>query len=391
MADPEQFLTGIDTLVTEHLDWFANRPLGLVAHPASVNAKGVPSAEFLRRLPDTRLRCLFGPEHGYFGSGSAGETIRTREHPGLRIPIHSLYGRTRKPTAEMLEDLDIIVFDLQDIGARAYTYVSTLRYVLEAAAKMGKTVIVCDRPIPLPRVVDGPMREPAFENFAGLIPSPLCYGMTPGETARWLKDELRLTLDLLISPMKGYRRDGVRGKDWPAFVPPSPAIVSWESATCFSCTVLLEALPAVDSGRQTERPFQRFGAPWIKGRDAARALSDLKLPGVRFAPDTYEIAVGAHEDRRVEGVRMEVTDRHRFRPVYTGVAILSVLQNLYGTQALWGHRNTRPEFFDKLAGTDSLRKALLENQPLADIAARWESTSGYFQTQRQKYLLYKEA
>ena len=121
MADPEHFLTGIDTLVTEPLDWFANRPLGLVAHPASVNARGVPAAEFLRRLPDTRLRCLFGPEHGYFGSGSAGESIRTREHPALRIPIHSLYGRTRKPTTAMLEDLEVIVFDLQDIGARAYT------------------------------------------------------------------------------------------------------------------------------------------------------------------------------------------------------------------------------------------------------------------------------
>lgn len=380
---------GIDALVEDHGDWLEGRRIGLVAHPASVGAKGALSAELIRAQNDTRLACLFGPEHGVAGKAGAGEAVADAEHPDWRIPVHSLYGDTRRPTAEMLEGIDTIVFDLQDLSCRPYTYVSTLRYVLEAAAEFGKSVVVADRPTPLANVVDGPVLDPRFESFVGCVRAPLVYGMTPGEMAIWIQRDLKLDVDLNVAEMKGYHRAAARPAGWPPWIPPSPAVKSWECGLCFPVTVLFEALPGLDHGRGTAMAFQVFGAPWLDGPAAADTLTRLALPGVRFRAEAYKAAVGAHKGKDVRGVRIEVTDASAFKPVLTGLTIIEIVQDLHGPAWLWSQHGTRPEFFDQLLGTDRARLALFEGLTAPETAGSWDDDLRTFRGTREPCLLYK--
>lgn len=376
---------GIETLLEEHPDRLLNRRGGLIAHPASVDSKGIHSVDRLRNA-GVNLVALFGPEHGFTGGGGAGEVIADGREPASGLPIRSLYGDTRKPTPEMLGDLDILVFDLHDLGARPYTYVSTLRYVLEAAEENGKAVIVADRPIPLPRVVDGPMLDPAFESFVGLVRTPVAYGMTPGETARYLLADLELDLDLFVAPLRGFSRDApIPSGCW---IPPSPAIRSWACAACFPATVFFEALPSLDHGRGTDLAFQVVGAPWLDALALADELAGHPLPGVRIEPCAYRAEGAAYKGQDVRGLRLDVTDPAAFRPVQTGVTLVAALLALYGPEALWNAPGARPEFFDKLMGTDTVRLALLDGAEPDVIATGWEQDCSAFLDKRRAALLY---
>ena len=383
----DALLTGIDTLIRRRLDWIRGRKVGLVAHPASVGADGTSSAELLVR-ENVQLTALFGPEHGFAGRGGAGEWIGNEIHPEFRIPIHSLYGETRKPTAEMLSAVDVLIFDLQDLGARPYTFVSTLRYVLEAAAELGKAVIVTDRPSPLAATVDGPMLDPAFESFVGCVRTPVVYGMTPGEAAQWLKNDLRLRLDLRTALMENYHREAQRPAGWPAWIPPSPAIRSWECGLCFPITVFFEALPAYDHGRGTATPFQLLGAPELDAGTLIDILAVADLPGIRFTPEPYVAGSGAHQGHALKGIRITVTDPSLFKPVRTGVALVAALQELDGPEKLWGFPGARPDFFDKLMGTDTVRKNLQAGRTVSDIVRTWQEPCCAFCQGRSACLLY---
>jgi uncharacterized protein YbbC (DUF1343 family) len=288
----------------------------------------------------------------------------------------------------MLRNLDTLVFDLQDLGARPYTYVATLRYLLEAAAAHGKEIIVADRPIPLPRVVDGPLPDPCYLSFVASVPMPVAYGMTPGETALWLRRALSLDVDLKVARLQHYHRESTRETNWPPWIAPSPGIRSWESATCYPATVFCEALPALDYGRGTNLPFQVVGAPWMRGEEVCERLLDMHLPGVVFHPHLYFPAAGAPPAPLVEGIRIVVTHPATFRPVLTGVAILHVLQELYGRARLWNARGTRPDFFDKLMGTNAIRQALIDGTSPRAIESQWRAELGTFNRSRRAQLLY---
>ena len=383
-----RFSPGIVDLLRRHLDWLDGRRGGLVSHLAAVDAVGATSAELLKGHPRIRLTALLGPEHGFFGIAGAGEQLGSTRHSDWRIPIFSLYGASRRPTSDMMAAFDVVVLDLQDLGARPYTYVATLRGVLEAAAECGTYVVVADRPVPLPRVVDGPMLEPDFGSFVGSIPAPMQYGMTPGETARWLRDELSLRVELRVAAMGGYRRQPGRDSDWPPWIPPSPGIRSWESARCYLATVFSEALPAIDVGRSSNLAFQLLGNPWMKGPQACEALNAARLPGVLFHPHPYSVTVGPFANRMLDGVRLTVTDPARFRPVLASVSIVSTLQSLLGRARLWKQPGTRPEFFDKLYGTSAVREALLDAEPPQAIARGWRKGSLRFRARRKAALLY---
>lgn len=380
------FQPGITTLLEQHRTWLAGRKIGLVCHPASVDRDGVSSAELLLAAGGIRLVSLFGPEHGFFGAATAGEAVRTRRHPCWKIPVYSLYGKHRRPTPAMLKGLDAVVFDLQDLGARPYTYVSTLRYLLEEAARYGTLVIVADRPIPLPRVVDGPMLDPRFESFVAAVPAPVSYGMTPGETALWIKRTIVPQVDLQVAPMRNYHRDPARAPHWPPWVPPSPGIRSWESAACYAATVFGEALPALDYGRGTGLPFQLIGAPWMESLPVCERLSAMRLPGVSFHPHPYQSA--SEKAGLLNGIRLVVTRPGIFRPVLTGLSMLHVLEALYGRRRLWKAPGTRPDFFDKLMGTDTVREALLDGEPPRRIEATWHRGLREFNKAREAVLLY---
>ena len=394
-----RFLPGIDVLLTRHRPWLEGKRIGLVSHLAAVDARGMTSAERLwREHAPTRgrapargralkLRALFGPEHGFFGLGDAGQKLWSRRHPAWRIPVYSLYGSARRPTPAMFKNLDVLVVDLQDLGARCYTYVATLRYVLEQAAAMGKEVVVADRPIPLPRIVDGPMPAPAFESFVASVRAPMCYGMTPGEMALWLKADLGLDMPLRIARMQGYARAAARGAGWPPWIPPSPGIRAWETGQCYLATVFCEALPAINNGRSSNLAFQVFAAPWLKSAAVCARLNARRLPGVSFYAHPYKTTIA---ETVFDGVRLAVTDPNIFHPVYTGISILACLQEMYGRRKVWKHAGAREDFFDKLYGADAVRRALQAGVAPEQIRRTWVKSHRVFVSSRAASLLYPE-
>ena len=380
------FRVGSDVLLGGRVNRLTGRRVLLLSHIAAVGADGCLTAERLHRVCGANLVGLMGPEHGFLGAAGAGVACRSTRHPDWRIPVHSLYGETRKPTPRMLRGADVLLIDMQDIATRCYTYVSTLQLALQAASENGLPVIVADRPIPLPNTVDGPIRDARFSSFVGLVDTPLAYGMTPGETAQWIAAHLSLDLDLTVARMAGYRRQPGRDASWPPWVPPSPAMLSWESARCFPTTVCFEAIPAVDHGRGTNLPFQLVGAPWIRGEALAEALNDRRLPGVRFHAHRYDAQPRQPTPHVVQGVRLTVTDPDRFLPAVTSVHLVDALQRLYGRRRVW--RGSRPEWFDKLFATDTVRKALLNGEAPDRIAATWQPGLRRFKRSRRKALLY---
>lgn len=326
-------------------EWLKGARVGLVAHPASRTSEGEHSAEALRRR-GVRLTALFGPEHGFFGRGAAGEEVADGRHAEWGIPIHSLYGATRTPTPEMLAEVDAVVFDLQTIACRAYTYGSTLRLLMETCASAGKRLIVADRPDPLMLTPpDGPMLSPDCESFVGFLPVPFCHGMTPGELAVHLQRVLRLeSLDLKVARCEGLSRGMELAEMFPVWHAPSPAIVSLENALCFPMNVFFEALPAVDHARGTPLAFLRAGVFALDLAPLAAVLPE----GVEATAAEYVDAHGA--GRR--GLRFRVADPRRYHPARAAWALWSAMAEAFGGwSALWASEGARPEWFDKLWGT----------------------------------------
>ena len=323
--------------------WLSDRRVGLVAHPASRAADGRHAAEYLRDK-GVHLTALFGPEHGFFGRGGAGEKIADAAHAEWNVPIYSLYGETRAPTAAMLGRVDAFVFDVQTIACRAYTYASTLRLLMEACAAAGKTLVVADRPDPLMLTPpDGPRLDPACASFVGLVPAPFCFGMTPGETALFLKSALKLeALDLHVAPCPGLSRRLPLREIYPTWHATSPAIVSLENALCFPLTVFFEALPMIDHARGTPLAFQRIGSAHA---DLAQ-LSLPPLPGVRAEPCEYPDKHG----ETLRGFAFEVVDPAAYRPATAAFALISALEKHLG-RVLWDFPGSRPEFYAQLWGT----------------------------------------
>ena len=331
---------GIESIPPE---WLAGRRVGLVAHPASLASDGRHSAAVLREA-GVNLVALFGPEHGFFGRGGAGEKVADAAHADWKIPIFSLYGETRAPTPAMLDLVDVFVFDIQTIACRAYTYVSTLRLLMEACAARGKTLVVADRPDPLMLTPpDGPLLDPACASFVGLVPTPFCYGLTPGETALFLKSALKLdALDLRVAPCAGLSRALSLAQIYPTWHATSPAIVSLENALCFPLTVFLEALPMIDHARGTPLAFQRIGS-------AHADLSTLDLPpvpGLRVAPCDYPDKRG----QTLRGLAFDVVDPAAYRPAAAAYELIGSLEKKLGP-ALWQFPGSRPDFYAQLWGT----------------------------------------
>ena len=331
---------GIESIPPE---WLAGRRVGLVAHPASLASDGRHSAAVLREA-GVNLVALFGPEHGFFGRGGAGEKVADAAHADWQIPIFSLYGETRAPTPAMLDLVDVFVFDIQTIACRAYTYVSTLRLLMEACAARGKTLVVADRPDPLMLTPpDGPLLDPACASFVGLVPTPFCYGMTPGETALFLKEALKLeSLYLRVAPCAGLSRTLTLAQIYPTWHATSPAIVSLENALCFPLTVFFEALPMIDHARGTPLAFQRIGS-------AHADLSTLELPplpGVRVSPCEYPDKRG----QTLRGLAFDVVDPAAYRPAAAAFELIAALEKRM-SRDLWQFPGSRPEFYAQLWGT----------------------------------------
>ncbi len=386
---------GIESLLKNQRRRLTGRRIALVSHSAALDRTGAATAQLLFDRPECKLVCIMGPEHGYYSRQAAGDKCADSRHPFWKIPVYSLYGATRKPTGRMLRGVDLIIIDLQDLGVRCYTYLATMYNVMQAAAECGIPVIVADRPVPLPDCVDGPLPAPDFSSFVCPLPLPLVYGMTPGESARWIVGNTGLNLELHVAPLMpetsknaltdNQTRSAAAGKCPSPWSPPSPAIHSWDCARCYPATVSFEALPHIDHGRNSAAAFQVFGAAWLHGRKIAAALQERRLAGVAFHSHIFNSAAAA---RPVDGVRITVTDRRRYRPALTALHILHAIMHEHGNRRVWNNQSARGDFFDKLWGGPAVREALLDGTAPEEIAAGWRKGIAKFKITRRNCLLY---
>ncbi|MCI0420743.1 MAG: DUF1343 domain-containing protein [Acidobacteria bacterium] len=376
-------IPGIEVLVAEQLHVIRGKRVGLITNHTGVDRKLRHDIDLLASAPGARLVALFSPEHGIRGAAQAGEKVRSAIDAKTRVPIHSLYGETRRPNAEMLRAVDVLVYDIQDVGSRFYTYISTLGECMQAAAGQKVPFIVLDRPNPLGgEILEGPLLDPAFRSFVGAFAIPVRYGLTPGELASWIKSNLKLDLGLSVVKMKHWTRKQWYDETNLVWVPPSPNIPTIASALVYPGMCLIEGTN-LSEGRGTTTPFEIVGAPWIDGVKLAERLNTLALPGVLFRPIAFTPTLSKFSGEACQGVQLHVTDRKSFRPLPTALAVIQDIRRNYSEQFQF-----RSAHFDRLAGTDAVRKAIEGRQPAAEIVATWQDDLKEFEATRKKFLLY---
>lgn len=381
---------GIEVLLRERAGDLQGRRIGLVTNMTGVDRALRSDIDLLAARRDIQLVALFGPEHGVRGDVQAGGHVDSSRDAATGLPVHSLYGEHREPTPDMLRGIDLLLFDIQDVGARFYTYPYTLANVLRAARREGIPVWVLDRPNPVGGLkVEGPVLEPAQASFVGMFPIPVRHGMTIGELARLFNGEFGIGADLTVVPMRGWRRGDAEPGGAMPWVPPSPNMPTRDTALVYLGTALLEGTN-VSEGRGTTRPFETLGAPFVDGRQLADALNALGLPGVRFRPTAFTPSFSKHEGKACGGVQIHVTDRDAFLPFRTGLAVVKALHDLYPEAFRFQSDapGATPGFFDKLAGNAWLRPAIERGDTLDAMQARWQPELGRFEAVRGRYLLY---
>jgi uncharacterized protein YbbC (DUF1343 family) len=369
--------TGVEVLEQMAFAPVWGRRVGLVTNQTGRDREGRRTADLLRE-GGVRLQALFSPEHGLTGTVEGPIAAATDAASGL--PVHSLYGTTLRPTPPMLRGLDLLLFDLQDVGTRFYTYITTLGYVLEAAALEGLPVVVLDRPNPVTgRIVEGPVLDPDLTSFTAYHPLPIRHGMTVGELARLFNDERGTGATLTVIPVRGWKREQWFDETGLPWVNPSPNIRSLTAATLYPAVGLLEAAN-VSVGRGTELPFEVLGAPWINGEALAAAFTALDLPGVRFVPTQFTPRASVYKGEACQGVRILLTDRETFRAVRTGLEIAATLHRLYpGTFLL--------EKVQQLLGNRAAMEWLRRGDGRAAAGADGEALEAFLRV-RERYLLY---
>jgi len=383
------FRTGLDVLLHENLARVAGGRVGLISHPAAVTADLTPAVDALHAA-GAKLAALFGMEHGFGGAIADGAAVADALDGRLAAPIYSLYGATREPTAAMLAGLDLLLFDVQDVGARFYTFISTLYYVLRAAGRHGIPLVVLDRPNPIGGdAIEGPPVASGLESFVGIASIPIRHGMTMGELARYFNAAFGFGADLTVVSMSGWRRAmwfDDTGRPW---VPTSPAMPHLSTATVYPGTCLAEGTN-LSEGRGTALPFEVIGAPWLDGHALAAALNRLDLPGVRFRPAEFAPSAGKYAGELCRGVQVHVTDRRAFRPVAAGLHLIAACRHQAPDRFTFlpSSWEGKPPHFDLLIGDPRIRPALLSGTPVEALVASWDVDAAFWAEQRRPYLLY---
>jgi uncharacterized protein YbbC (DUF1343 family) len=384
---------GIEELLSKRLDLLRGARVGLVCNQASVDHELRHSADLCRAQKSFELTALYGPQHGIRGDVQDNmiETPHTLDAE-TGLPVYSLYSETREPTEEMLRDVDVLVFDMQDVGCRIYTFVYTLANCMRAARKYGKRVVVCDRPNPIGgEQVAGNVLEPEYASFVGQFPLPTRHGMTVCELAEMFREHWGIECELELVPMDGWTRELWFDETDALWVLPSPNIPTLDSATVFPGTVHLEGTQ-MSEGRGTTRPFELIGAPYIDPLKYARELNGYGFAGVHFRASSFQPTFQKHAGQTCGGVQIHVSERRDFEPVTVGVAAVKVAHDLYPEQFLWKEPPYEYVYdlnpFDVIAGTSGLRESLERGDSLAEIEASWQEKLSDFMGERAKYLLY---
>jgi uncharacterized protein YbbC (DUF1343 family) len=366
------------------LDVFKGKRVGLITNATGVDSHLTPSSELLGAR--VNLVALFAPEHGLRGNAVAGAAIPHEKDPKTGLPIYSLHGDTRKPSAGMLKNIDVLAFDIQDIGARAYTYIYTMAYAMQSARENDKTFVVFDRPNPVGgELVEGGVLKPAYSSFIGLYPIPIRHGLTVGELARLFNEEFGIGARLVVVPMSGWSRRMQQEDTGQPWVMTSPNIPTPDAARVYSGTGLFGD-SNVSEGIGTTRPFELVGAPWLDGNRLADQMNAKGLAGVSFRPAYFSPQWGKHQGKTCNGIQIHVTDRRLFEPVTVGIRLLQAIREQSGPLFKWNPPAGSDRWMiDLYAGGPELREGKMAPEELLE---RWKREAAEFRIRSAKYRLY---
>ena len=377
---------GIEVLLSDSLALVRGRRVGLVTNHTGRDRSGTPSIDLLAAHPEVELVALYSPEHGIRGTAEAGVRVEGGVDERTGVPVHSLYGATTKPTDAMLDGVEVLLFDIQDVGTRYYTYLSTMALAMEAAGERGIPFVVLDRPNPIGGdAVQGNLLDPSFSSFVGLYPVPMRHGLTAGEFARMAVGEFGVRVDLSVVVADGWERTMPFAETGVPWIAPSPNMPSVESALHYPGTCLFEGTP-ISVGRGTDRAFQQVGAPWLDAEALADRLEALGVPDARFVPVRFTPASpgdGKFAGVEVDGVRLEARGP-AYDPTLAALALLVEIKAMSGDRWSW-----RVGHFDRLAGTDALRNALDAGVSYQELAGGWGDGLDDYRALRGPYLLYR--
>jgi len=393
-AQDARVMTGLEVLRESGFAELKGKRAGLITNPTGVDHELRSGVDILFRAPGVRLAALYGPEHGVRGEYSAGEIIGSAYDPSTGLRVYSLYGSTRKPTKEMLEGIDVLVYDIQDIGSRSYTYISTLGLAMEAAAENNIPFIVLDRPNPLGGArIEGPLVEPGFVSFVSQYPIPYVHGLTTGELAMLLNGEGLLAnglkCDLKVIRMKGWKREMSFSETGLPWVPSSPHIPNALTCLLYPATGIMGELYVASIGVGYTTPFQTFATEWIDADSLANNLNELGLPGIRFRPVHYKPYYSVSLGKMVHGVQIHITDEKAAQLSLIQFYILQEIHKLWPDKDLFGMCDpSRLDMFDKVCGSDRIRKEFTRAYRVESILDLWNGPANDFRAKARKYFLY---
>ena len=385
--------SGLEVLLDSRLNLLEGARVGLIVNPASINSRFEHAADLFYREKRIKLTALFGPQHGIRGETQDNmiewQTFRDKR---TGLPAYSLYGETRKPTPEMLADVDALVFDVQDVGTRVYTFIYTMALAMEAARECGKRFAVLDRPNPINGIqIEGNIHEPEFRSFVGMFPIPMRHAMTIAELALMFNREFGIGCELDIVEMEGWRRSMWYADTGLPWVMPSPNIPTAETTVVYPGSVMFEGT-TLSEARGTTRPFEMVGAPYIDPNELIDRLKSDNLPGVIFRPTHFEPTFHKFMGKLCGGVQIHVTDRAEFKPVITAIAIIKAIRHLHPNQFGWKQppyeyvKDKLP--FDVINGSASVRHQIQSGEAIGEIEEKWRGPLEQFAERRKGYLLY---
>lgn len=386
--------TGIEVLKADNFKILHNKRVGLITNQTGVDSKMQSTIDILYQAPEVDLMALYGPEHGVRGDHTAGEHVTFYMDEKTAIPVYSLYGKTRKPTDEMLMGIDVLVYDIQDIGVRSYTYISTMGYAMEAAAENDIEFVVLDRPNPLGgKKIEGPLVEKGYFSMVSAYPVPYIYGLTCGELAMLFIEEKLLNTEkackLTVIPMKGWKRKMKfqdTGLEW---VLSSPHIPNAETAIYYPATGIMGELGVISEGVGYTLPFQLYAAEWIDARLIAKAMNDLNLDGVLFRPIQYKPYYGKWKAKELKGVQIHISDQDKLNLMGLQFRFMEVHHNLYPEIDILALSKDRHKMFDKVTGSSKIRENFFKNYRFSDIEDILNKDVEKFRALSKKYYLYK--
>ncbi|MDI6400856.1 DUF1343 domain-containing protein [Balneolaceae bacterium ANBcel3] len=394
-ATPPLVKTGLDVLIEREFSDIQGLRAGLITNPTGINRNVQPSIDVLFETEHVNLVALYGPEHGVRGDYDAGAYVASYTDKKTGLPVYSLYGPTRKPQPEMLEEIDVLIFDIQDIGVRSYTYISSMGLAMEAAAEKGIPFIVLDRPNPLGGIrTEGSLATSGYFSFVSPFPIPYIHGLTIGELARmindegWLKDGIQV--DLTVIPMENWSREMHFDDTGLVWVPTSPHIPRHDTPFFYAITGMFGELQTVSEGVGYTLPFELFGAPWMDAGAFAARMNGYSLPGVQFRPISWRPYYGRNEGQRLEGVHIIITDYQQADLLKTGFHLMQAHHELYpGKNPFEQAENSRIQMFDRVAGSSEVRLGFMQSMRFDEIQKQFEEEARLFREKSKPYLLYE--